>query len=195
MPQPESHVLAQARRQLGPEWERQHGLRQALMETCVKAARPGTSYRATHWGFVGQTGAYHRECTGKWAASRCGCGATGGSGCGRLQSVLRARRVAATGGTQGGQAVAGVAGTGASAGRADDDRGVCRAPSTATGGRARQTAQNGHHAVGWCCWPAWWAGGPACGSPIQATSCSGGHRCVCRRWCSGCKRCVALDRL
>ena len=49
--------------------------------------------------------------------------------------------------------------------------------------------------VGWCCWPAWWAGGPASGSPAQATSCSGGHTCVCRRWCSGCKRCVALDRL
>lgn len=61
--------------------------------------------------------------------------------------------------------------------------------------RPRQTVRNGHESYGWCCWPAWWAGGLASGSPIQATSCSGGHTCVCKRWCSGCEHWVALDRL
>ncbi|MXY70035.1 MAG: IS4 family transposase [Acidobacteriia bacterium] len=55
VPQLASHVLAQARRQLGPDWERQHGLEPVLLETCVEAPRPGTSYRAAGWQCVGQT--------------------------------------------------------------------------------------------------------------------------------------------
>ena len=55
VPQLASHVLAQARRQLGADWEQEHGVRPVLMETCVEASRPGTSYRAAGWACVGQT--------------------------------------------------------------------------------------------------------------------------------------------
>ena len=55
VPQLASHVLARARRRLGPDWEREHGVRPVLMETCVEATRPGTSYRAAGWECVGRT--------------------------------------------------------------------------------------------------------------------------------------------
>ena len=55
VPQLASHVLAQARRRLGADWEQEHGVRPVLMETCVEASRPGTSYRAAGWACVGQT--------------------------------------------------------------------------------------------------------------------------------------------
>ena len=55
VPQLASHVLGQAQRRLGPDWEREHGVEAVLMETCVEATRPGTSYRAAGWECVGQT--------------------------------------------------------------------------------------------------------------------------------------------
>ncbi len=74
-----------------------------------------------------------------------GPAATGG---GRAGEVLGVRRDHDVAGVQPGTACAGrpadVGGGLASAARAGDDRGVCRAPSTATGGRARQTVRNGH---------------------------------------------------
>ena len=51
-----SHVLGQAVRRLAGDWEQQHGLRPVLLETCVQAPRPGTSYRAAGWQCVGETG-------------------------------------------------------------------------------------------------------------------------------------------
>ena len=55
VPQLASHALAQARRRLGPDWEREHGVAPLLLETCVAASRRGTSYRAAGWECVGQT--------------------------------------------------------------------------------------------------------------------------------------------
>ena len=50
-----SHVLGQAASRLAADWEARHGVRPVLVETCVEASRPGTSYRAAGWEWVGQT--------------------------------------------------------------------------------------------------------------------------------------------
>ncbi len=50
-----SHVLGRAARRLARDWERAHGVRPLLLETCVQASRPGTSYRAAGWQCVGRT--------------------------------------------------------------------------------------------------------------------------------------------
>ena len=50
-----SHVLGQAAQRLAQDWEKQHGVRPLLAETCVQASRPGTSYQAAGWQCVGQT--------------------------------------------------------------------------------------------------------------------------------------------
>ena len=55
MPHLASHVLGQAARRLAPDWERHHGARPVLLETCVEGSRPGTSYKAANWECVGQT--------------------------------------------------------------------------------------------------------------------------------------------
>ncbi len=50
-----SHVLGQAARRLADDWERLHGVRPVLLETCVDGSRPGTSYQAAGWQCVGRT--------------------------------------------------------------------------------------------------------------------------------------------
>ena len=50
-----SHVLGQAARRLAADWERAHGVRPVLAETCVQGSRPGTSYKAAGWQCVGRT--------------------------------------------------------------------------------------------------------------------------------------------
>ena len=50
-----SHVLGRAARRLAGDWERAHGVRPVLLETCVEASRRGTSYQAAGWQCVGQT--------------------------------------------------------------------------------------------------------------------------------------------
>ena len=37
------------------DWEARHGVRPVLLETCVEASRPATSYRAAGWKCVGRT--------------------------------------------------------------------------------------------------------------------------------------------
>ena len=50
-----SHVLGQALARLARDWQRAHAVRPWLVETCVQAAWPGTSYKAAGWQWVGQT--------------------------------------------------------------------------------------------------------------------------------------------
>ena len=50
-----SHVLGRATARLAADWEARHGQRPVLVETCVEASRPGTSYRAAGWACVGRT--------------------------------------------------------------------------------------------------------------------------------------------
>jgi len=51
-----SHLLAQAARQLPPDWQTFYRVRPLLLETLVDAARfPGTCYRAANWIEVGLT--------------------------------------------------------------------------------------------------------------------------------------------
>ena len=50
-----SHVRGQAARRLADDWERLHGVRPVLLETCVDGSRPGTSYQAAGWQCVGRT--------------------------------------------------------------------------------------------------------------------------------------------
>ena len=50
-----SHVLGQAARQVLRDWERCHGVRPLVLETCVTPPRAGTSYRAAGWKLVGKT--------------------------------------------------------------------------------------------------------------------------------------------
>ena len=50
-----SHVLGRAVSCLASDWEARHGVRPVLVETCVEASRPATSYRAAGWRCVGRT--------------------------------------------------------------------------------------------------------------------------------------------
>jgi len=50
-----SHVLGQAMQSLAGDWQRAHGVRPWLVETCVQSSRPGTSYKAAGWQWVGDT--------------------------------------------------------------------------------------------------------------------------------------------
>ena len=50
-----SHVLGRAASRLAADWEARHGVRPVLLETCVEASRPATSYRAAGWQCVGRT--------------------------------------------------------------------------------------------------------------------------------------------
>ncbi len=50
-----SHVLGRAASRLALDWEARHGVRPVLLETCVEASRPATSYRAAGWKCVGRT--------------------------------------------------------------------------------------------------------------------------------------------
>ena len=50
-----SHVLGRVVGRLASDWEARHGVRPVLVETCVEASRPGTSYRAAGWACVGRT--------------------------------------------------------------------------------------------------------------------------------------------
>ena len=50
-----SHVLGRAVGRLAADWEARHGVRPVLVETCVEASRPATSYRAAGWECVGRT--------------------------------------------------------------------------------------------------------------------------------------------
>ena len=44
-----SHVLGRAVGRLASDWSSRHGVRPVLVETCVEASRPATSYRAAGW--------------------------------------------------------------------------------------------------------------------------------------------------
>ncbi len=55
-----SHVLGLARRQIGDDWEQQHGVRPQMAYTYVNETRPGTCYRAANWSCVGWTAAQDR---------------------------------------------------------------------------------------------------------------------------------------
>ena len=50
-----SHVLGRAAARLAADWAARHGVRPVLVETCVEASRPATSYRAAGWACVGRT--------------------------------------------------------------------------------------------------------------------------------------------
>ena len=50
-----SHVLGRAVGCLASDWAARHGVRPVLVETCVEASRPATSYRAAGWTCVGRT--------------------------------------------------------------------------------------------------------------------------------------------
>ena len=50
-----SHVLGRAAARLASDWSARHGVRPVLLETCVEASRPATSYRAAGWRCVGRT--------------------------------------------------------------------------------------------------------------------------------------------
>ena len=50
-----SHVLGRAVGRLAADWEARHGVRPVLVETCVEASRPATSYQAAGWACVGRT--------------------------------------------------------------------------------------------------------------------------------------------
>ena len=50
-----SHVLGRAVGRLASDWSSRHGVRPVLVETCVEASRPATSYRAAGWECVGRT--------------------------------------------------------------------------------------------------------------------------------------------
>ncbi len=55
MPHLASHVLGRAAGRLASDWEARHGVGPVLVETCVEAFRPATSYRAAGWRCVGRT--------------------------------------------------------------------------------------------------------------------------------------------
>ena len=48
-----SHVLGRAVGRLAADWEARHGVRPVLVETCVEASRPATSYQAAGLGVRG----------------------------------------------------------------------------------------------------------------------------------------------
>ena len=50
-----SHVLGQALRRVGRDWQERYGYAPYLVETFVEAAQAGTCYRAANWVAVGQT--------------------------------------------------------------------------------------------------------------------------------------------
>jgi hypothetical protein len=50
-----SHVLGQALRRVGRDWQERYGYAPYLVETFVDAAQAGTCYRAANWEAVGQT--------------------------------------------------------------------------------------------------------------------------------------------
>ena len=50
-----SHALGRVLQRLGRDWTACQGTRPGLVETCVEASRPGTSYRAAGFQCVGQT--------------------------------------------------------------------------------------------------------------------------------------------
>lgn len=51
-----SHVLGQAARRLGDDWQQRWGYRPVLMETFVDPARySGSSYKAANWQYLGKT--------------------------------------------------------------------------------------------------------------------------------------------
>jgi hypothetical protein len=50
-----SHVLGQALRRVGRDWQERYGYAPYLVETFVDAAQAGTCYRAANWQAVGQT--------------------------------------------------------------------------------------------------------------------------------------------
>ena len=50
-----SHVLGQALRRVGKDWQARYGYVPYLVETFVDAAQAGTCYRAANWQAVGQT--------------------------------------------------------------------------------------------------------------------------------------------
>lgn len=61
-----SHVLGQAARRLGEDWQQRWGYRPVLLETFVDPARyAGTSYLAANWLYVGMTTGEGRARRGK----------------------------------------------------------------------------------------------------------------------------------
>ena len=50
-----SHVLGQALRRVGRDWQERYGYAPYLVETFVEAKQAGTCYRAANWQVVGQT--------------------------------------------------------------------------------------------------------------------------------------------
>ena len=50
-----SHVLGQALRRVGKDWQERYGYAPYLVETFVDAAQAGTCYRAANWQALGQT--------------------------------------------------------------------------------------------------------------------------------------------
>ncbi len=50
-----SHVWGKTLQRLARDWQRAHGVRPWMVETCVQSSRPGTSYKAAGWQCVGAT--------------------------------------------------------------------------------------------------------------------------------------------
>ena len=50
-----SHVLGQALRRVGRDWQARYGYAPYLVETFVEAAQAGTCYRAANWQALGVT--------------------------------------------------------------------------------------------------------------------------------------------